>query len=279
MQRGIDLRVIVVDNASRPESRALMESQFIEAFPFGKIFERGQATPIDTNAVYLLNDKNSGYSAGNNLGARLAVKWGCEAVLIINPDVQIADPYYLASLWREMYSIPDCFVGSSRVVSLQGKDEHPLRDIGFWDELLWIRQYFPRMFRSQPYVRPPEGNEPVEADKLHGSCMLIRSSFLERINFLDEKVFLYCEESILAARVKAAGGRLFAFPRLTAVHAHVASKKENATKRMLLLIDSRIYFLNNYTGYGPIQLASLRASYGILGLLHRLKDRLAAFRR
>jgi GT2 family glycosyltransferase len=273
-QRGVDARIVVVDNASSPINRAKMEAIFLSKVPDGEIIDAVDATPTvlsEAKAIFVRNARNDGYSAGNNIGARLAVGLGCTAVLVVNPDVQIADPNYLATLWEEMRSVPGCLVGSSRVVNLQGSDEHPLREIGFWEDLLWMRQYGPRKTRPAPYVRPPYGTAPIEVEKLHGCCMLIRSSFLEKADFLDENVFLYCEEPILAARVRAAGGRLFVFPRMKAVHAHVASTKGNSSRRMLLFIKSRLYFFKTYTAYGPIRMAALRGSYGLLGMLHWLK--------
>ncbi len=273
-QRGADLRVIVVDNASRAENRTIMEGEFLEAVPSGVVVEAAQATPAlldEYTAVFVRNDNNTGYSAGNNIGARLAVGFGCEAVLIVNPDVQISNPDYLATLWSQMRTNPQCLVGSSRVVNLQGGDVHPLREIGFWEDVLWIRQYGPRRFRPKPYVCTPTGILPIEAEKLHGSCMMIRSSFLVETGYLDENVFLYSEEPILAARVRAANGRMFVFPSLKAIHAHVASTKGNSSHRMLQFIESRLYFYETYTDYGRIRMAALRTSYRLLGLLHRLK--------
>lgn len=275
-QRGADIRVIVVDNASTPENRAAMEDTFLERAPNGWVVDAAGASPAmieTTRAVFVRNPRNAGYSAGNNIGARLAVGAGCEAVLIANPDIRIEDPDYLATLWVEMGAIEDCLVGASKVVDVNGQDHHPLRESGYWEELLWIRQYGPRWVRPRPWVVPPVGAAPVEAEKVHGCCMMLRSSFLEATGFLDEAVFLYCEEPILAARVRAAGGRLMVFPRVQALHAHIASTKGNPNRRMLQFIKSRLYYLETYAGYGPVRLLALRVSYGLLALLHKTKAR------
>jgi GT2 family glycosyltransferase len=102
---------------------------------------------------------------------------------------------------------------------------------------------------------------------------MIRASFLDATKFLDERVFLYSEEPILAARVRSAGGQMMVFPKLEAVHAHVASAKGDPSQRMLQFIDSRRYYIDTYTNYGPLRKAALHASYGVLSLLHRLKAR------
>ena len=279
-QRNVEWRIIVVDNASKPANRAAMEETFRQKLPAGIIAEADDATSdlFDTSpALFVRNSHNSGYSAGNNIGARLAVAGCCDAVLIVNPDVRISNPDYLASLWSEMQKIPNCMVASSRVVNLAGRDEHPLRETGFWEELLWFRQLGPRMFRPASQVVPPSGTKPVEAEKLHGSCLMIRATFLDTINFLDENVFLYSEEPILAARVRGAGGKMMVFPKLEAVHAHVASAKGNPSQMMLKFIDSRRYYIETYTNYGPLRKAALHASYGVLELLHRFKARFVKY--
>ncbi|RUT29973.1 glycosyltransferase family 2 protein [Arsenicitalea aurantiaca] len=273
-QSYVDLKLIVVDNASRPEERARMEADFLAALPEGRVLAVADANPAVVAAlpaVFLRSESNGGYSAGNNIGARLAVAAGCEAVLVANPDVRITDSDYLSGLWAEMQSVPDCVVGASRLVNLFGQDEHPLRETGFWEELLWIRQLGPRMLRPAPKVLPPTGSSPVEAEKLHGSCLLIRSQFLQDTDFFDESVFLYSEEPILAARVRGTGGRMMVFPKFRAVHAHVASAKGNSSRRMLQFITSRLYYLDNYTNYSPVKRGALRISYSMLAGLHMIR--------
>lgn len=275
-QRGVDIRIVIVDNASAPDNRAAMEAVFRDRLPDGFVVEAAEAKPTLLDkcmAVFLRNPHNAGYSAGNNIGARLLVEGGCDAVLIVNPDVRITDPDYLAILWAEMAARPDCLVAASKLVNLAGRDEHPLRELDYWEELLWIRQYGPRSWRPAPYVEPPSGPGSVEAQKVHGSCLLIRSAFLEDTNYLDENVFLYCEEPILAARVRSAGGRMMVFPALQAVHAHIASTKGNPSLRMLQFIKSRLYYLDTYTDYDPVKRMALRFSYCILAVLHRIKVR------
>ena len=166
---------------------------------------------------------------------------------------------------------PDCAVGASRILSLKGINENPLRELGFLEELLWFRQYLPGPFRPPAYVPQVSGNDPVRVDKLHGCCLMVRASFLEEIGYLDDTVFLYCEEPILAAQVRNAGKRLMLFPHLTAVHAHIASTKGNSSRRMLIYIRSRLYYLSRYSSYGPAALTALGLSYRVLWLLHFAK--------
>jgi GT2 family glycosyltransferase len=256
-----------------------METVFRSRFPDGVILDVSDANPAyleKASAIFVRNPQNRGYSAGNNVGARLAVGSGCNAVLIVNPDIRISNPRFIATLWSGMQSDERCLVASSRIVTLAGRDEHHLREPSFWEDFLWMRQYGPRKFRPPPYVITPSGTAPVEAEKVHGSCLMVRSSFLEKVGFLDENVFLYSEEPILAARVKSANGRLFVFPEVKAIHAHVASAKGNASLRMLNFIKSRLYYLDTYSDHGPVRRAALHVSYRMLAILHWIKARFGA---
>jgi GT2 family glycosyltransferase len=66
-QTGIDLRIIVVDNASRLEERVRMEADFLDALPEGRFLPADDDNPEDVAAiaaVFLRNVVNGGYSAG-----------------------------------------------------------------------------------------------------------------------------------------------------------------------------------------------------------------------
>ena len=276
-QKGIDSKIIVVDNASKPDSLALMENAFLAQVPTGKIFEVGSvdSTKLECGAgIFIRNSQNAGYSAGNNIGARLAAKIGCDAVLIVNPDVRVSNPRYIEILWNSMREDPSCAVAASRILGLSDAEENPIRELGFWEELLWIRRFGPSVLRPKSTVQPFTGTEPVEANKLNGCCFLIRSSFLEATNYLDENVFLYSEEPILAARVRAAGKRMMFFPQVEAMHIHIKSAKGNVSNRVRQSIKSRLYYIDRYSGYGLLARIALHFSYGVLSLLHAAKIRL-----
>lgn len=275
-QVGVNLHLIVIDNASEPERRERMVAAFRERMPDGIVVSVAEASPerlFNCRAVFVENDKNAGYSAGNNIGARLAVALGCEAVLIANPDVRIDDPRYILTLAAGLRADERCLVGASRILGLSGEDENPLREPNFWEELLWPLRYGPKAFRPRSHIAELGGEAPAQAEKVHGCCLMLRASFLRDTDYLDENVFLYCEEPILAARVHKRDGRLVVFPQVQALHAHVASKKGNSSRRMLQFIKSRLYYIDTYSGYGPLRRSALHASYALLHWGHAMRGR------
>lgn len=280
-QRGVEHTLIIVDNASRAESVAQV-SEWLAGWRPDAV--TGTQAEVDAwvkshpqearqhgRVYFVMHPENRGYSVGNNIGIRLADALGADAVLIANPDMRIEDPHYLAELTKELFGDEQNYVAASRIVGLDGKDQSPLREPTFWEELLWPRFYLSQFLKPISYILPVSGEEPVRVPKVSGCCLLLRLSYLKATGHLDEGVFLYCEEPILAARVRSASGHIIFVPSLSAVHAHARSEKGNSSRRMLLFIKSRRYYLERYSGYDALQRYFLGMSYLVLHALHRLK--------
>jgi len=273
-QRDVDLRVIVVDNASTSTNRAAMEKIFLQKLPDGIISDATDACAdlLDTaSALFLRNLHNSGYSAGNNIGARLAVSSGCEAVLILNPDVRIEDPYYLAALVELINADAETAVACSAVTNLSGANENPMVEPSFVEELLWpVTMVFGRFLpKHKKVIILP--STPFMVEKVTGACFLIRADFLRRIGFFDESVFLYCEESILSAQVRAAGWHMMMDPGRHALHAHRTCTKGNQLTRFRNWARSRGQFHAAHSGYGTIRQTLLAGSRVLILALIWLK--------
>lgn len=263
-QRGLDLRVIVVDNASKSDERARLEAIFREFHPEGRILAAEAAADPDTSAVFLCNDVNSGYSAGNNIGARYAAEIGCEAVLIVNPDVRIYDQDYVSSLVDLITMDAKTAVACSAVTNLSGGQENPMTEPRFIEELVWpVKMVFGRFlptkdaFDSLPMT-------PFRVERVSGACFLIRVDFLRRIGFFDETVFLYCEESILYAQVRAAGWNMIMDPLRNVLHAHRTAAKGDQLQRFRNWARSRGRFHAAYSGYGAMEQALLAGSRSLM---------------
>ncbi len=215
------------------------------------------------------SEKNLGYSAGNNLGIRLANKLQADAVLIANPDMRIENPSYLAALSLHLFADDSNYIAASRIIGFDGKDQNPLRDATFWEEFLWPLTAIRQRLKGNHYVQKITSSDPVYVPKVSGCCLLLRMSFLKATDYLDENVFLFCEEPILSAKVRKAGGAILYTPEITAVHAHIASQKGNSGNRMQLFIHSRLYYLQKYSGYSLWQIKALKVSYALLAWMHR----------
>ena len=273
-QRDVALDVIVVDNGSQSASRSRMRLCVRDVLP--DVWELRASVDIPSgyrhgDGLFVSNDQNAGYSAGNNIGARLAVSLGCDAVLIVNPDIRIEDVSYLAKLGDTLFRSDRNAVAASAIWSLAGVNENPMFEPGLVRELLspffmLLAGLSRRRIGGNPKPGKPTGN-----DKLSGCCFLVRSTFLERIGYFDENVFLYCEEAILAEQVRRAGLSTVYNEEISAVHAHRTFEKGDPVRRLSLWAQSRRYYHARYRGTGAASLAALRISYGLMITMTRVR--------
>ena len=282
-QTSIELITIVIDNASSPKtvenikkwSKSYMPTAFSGSTK--EVFDSLVDDKIDTDnfsTYFIYNDENKGYSAGNNIGIKLADYLNVDAVLIANPDMRFENEKYVYELSKTLFSDEKYMVASSKIIGLDGKDQSPLREASFYEELTWPRHLFPKIFKNASFILPYKKDEIITVTKVMGCCLMLRMEFLRDIHYFDETTFLYAEEPILSAQVKEKSGKIVFTPLIEAIHAHIKSEKGNNSKRMLLFIKSRKYYLKKYSGYNALQLLSLNLSYAVLFSLHYIKSKM-----
>jgi len=275
-QVGVDLITIVVDNASCSKCVKNIKTweNIFEEKPYSgskkELFDLIENNKLDGNTFstfFIYNDENKGYSAGNNIGIKLADYLGVDAVLIANPDMRFENEKYIYELSKVLFSNQKYFIAASRIIGLDGKDQNPWREAEFTEELLWPLWL---VWKKSYAIDYPKDNI-VTVPKVCGCCFMAKMDFLREIGYFDENTFLYSEEPILSAQVKEKQGAIVFTPVIEAIHAHKKSEKENSSKRMLLFIKSRKYYLKKYSGYNRIKLLILNLSYAVLALLHKIK--------
>ncbi|MFP5388407.1 MAG: glycosyltransferase family 2 protein [Thermoleophilia bacterium] len=196
---GASLDVVVVDNESSDGTRELVRERFPQA--------------------RLVDSANRGFSHANNRGADT-----CNAryVLFLNPDTEIVSGSF-GELVAAMDERPD--VGLIGVRQLTGDGE-------LWPTI----RYFPSLSRAVGEALASE-RWPVRArwagereldmalyerehscDWTSGSFMLTRREALLSAGLLDERFFIYCEETDLCLRIKKAGWEIRHLPAMTIVH-------------------------------------------------------------
>jgi N-acetylglucosaminyl-diphospho-decaprenol L-rhamnosyltransferase len=193
------LDVVVVDNESTDGTAELVR----EKFP----------------AARIVDSANHGFSHANNRGAAT-----CDAryVLFLNPDTEIVDGNF-GDLLAEMDARPE--VGLVGVRQLTGDGE-------LWPTV----RYFPSVsraigeaFASEKWPRRGRWagereldldlySQEIDCDWTSGSFMLCRREALLGSGLLDERFFIYSEETDLCLRVKRAGWEIRHMPSMTIIH-------------------------------------------------------------
>lgn len=230
-QQGVDTEIIVVDNCSLEEDRKAVEIICKE-----------------NDCTFIANNENKGYNAGNNIGLRYAAVKGYEYALIANPDMEFPQTGYIAALLAKMQEDKDIVVCGSDIIGADGIHQSPMGKEGNWrNSFGWIKDILRRKKQGEAYDFIDNYKESHYCHKVSGCCFMIKTAFLEQINFFDEKVFLYCEEAILSRQVEIAGKKMYYLATAQAVHRHVKSEKGNPMKRFKTWGKSRCYFIDHYS--------------------------------
>ncbi len=247
-QEGVVLDIIVIDNqsASLEDVNSLRNTCESRGIRFQRALH------------------NNGYNAGNNIGIRMALDSGCDAVMIANPDMEFPDTQYVATLYRELMARPECAAISGAIMGPDGRYQTPMKRDGSWTQSFsWLKTAVLRSRRKTVGAGYADFIEdPLKAHhcaKLSGCCLMLSSVYLSEHGLFDENVFLYCEESILSRQVESAGYQMYYIPYVRAVHRHVSGEKGDPRPRFRHWRDSKLYFIKKYSRwpwYGRL-LASL----------------------
>jgi GT2 family glycosyltransferase len=161
---------------------------------------------------------NVGFAAANNMAIPAARG---RYVLLLNPDIEVVDGT-LAELVGALDARPD--VGAASVVQLwpNGRLQHtirrfpsPARQLG--EALLLTR--VPGLRGLSEEVRDEALYErEVSADWLVGSFLLVRAAAVADAGLLDERFFLFSEETDWCRRLRAAGWDIRHLPLARMVH-------------------------------------------------------------
>jgi GT2 family glycosyltransferase/serine acetyltransferase len=197
----LDMEVIVVDNASRDDSVAMIKAEFPQA-------------------LLLQTVKNQGFAGGNNVGIRLARG---RFVLLLNSDAYLF-PDTLATTLKAMEENPGWGILG---VKLVGTDDSPQPSARMlptpWSKFLvisGIASRFPhsRLLGGPDYPWWDHASERV-VGWVPGAFFLVRREVFDAIGLLNEKrYFLYFEEIEFCKKSSQAGWPVIFFPHARCIH-------------------------------------------------------------
>ena len=199
-QGDISLDVVVADNMSTDGTRELVE----RTFP----------------AARVVTTANHGFSHANN---RALMTCDARWILFINPDTEILEGTF-ADLVRKADESDDLGLVGVKQVLADGTLHPTIRYFpnavrAFWEALGSERMpRGPFNWLGERELDLAVYEREVECDWTSGSFMLTRREALESAGFLDERFFIYSEETDLCRRIKNAGWRVIHDPSMTIVH-------------------------------------------------------------
>ena len=163
---------------------------------------------------------NHGFGHANNRGVMT-----CNAryVLFLNPDTEILEGTF-AELVRLIDERPTVGLVGCRQITGEGRLDKTIRyapnALRAFGEALSAE----RFLRSRPTwlgereIEPESYEREFPCDWTSGSFMLARREALESSGYFDERFFMYCDETDLCARIRAAGWEIRHLPQMTILH-------------------------------------------------------------
>lgn len=263
---GVDYRIYLVDNCSPDGSGEKLAKLYADS---------------DVVRTICL-PKNGGFSAGNNAGIREALKDGSGFLFLLNSDVylkndalrlmteKLKEDDRIAAIGPAVYDREGAYIQFARKALTYGT--HLLERLPFLSDRL-VRRYSYDTAREYLF-------DGMSA----GCCFGLNAKYL---NILDDSVFMYYEEDILAHRMQGPGKKACILPAAEVIHNEGVSTKSSVSGRAsfekMYRWTSAMYVLREYAGAGKVQMAFLKwmniAEWKLLALMKKeYRDREPQFR-
>lgn len=157
---------------------------------------------LKKNTYFVVSKENLGFSGGNNIGIKKAAETGTEYYLLLNNDT-VVDANFLSVLVDVAESNSDAGI-------VCGK-------IRYYDEpdILWFAggSFTPETGRTSHYKynkKDDDLNEYVSEITFATGCMLLMpAAVVDKVGFLDERMFLYAEDTEYSCRVIQNGYKIY----------------------------------------------------------------------
>lgn len=210
-----NFEVVLVDNVSTDGSFEMAKENF-------------------SRAHFIRSGQNNGFSAGNNLGIRFALEKTADFILLLNPDTLI-EKNALAYLVNEAKKHPQA--GLFSPVILENKSEK------IWfagGQIEWSKM------KTIHLREKPKTDSPFPSEYLTGCALLIRKEVFREIGLLDEKYFLYYEDTDFSWRASRNNFSLLVVPKSKVYHFE-KSEGNKDFKNYWLVFSGLIFFQKNAT--------------------------------
>lgn len=237
---SIPFEYILVDNASEDGIGEMIREQF----PWVR---------------YIASSKNIGFGAGNNIGIREARG---EYVVLLNPDLVIVPGQFEPWIdWMDAH--PRVGISGPRLLNPDGTDQQSCFRFYHWT----IPFYRRTMLGKTPWGKKAlrhfrmddmDRNKEQKVDCVLGAAMMVRQDLLRRLGGIDERFFLYFEDTDLCRRAWKEGYEVMYTPvaklfhyyqRQSHVH-HVWDILTNRAARIHIMSGIR-YFLKYWNEPNP----------------------------
>ena len=196
---GVVRHVVVVDNASGGGIAGI-------AAQFPKV-------------QFIANSDNFGFAGGCNQGM---AQGGAPFCLLLNPDT-LCTGSAIDRLAQCMVQVPTAGVVAPRLVNPDGSLQYSCRRLPTLAAVLMrgLRLGVGEAGQVGRYLmREWDHAQRSEVDWAIGACLMLRRVAVDQIGGFDDRFFLYCEDTDLCLRMRAAAWSVLYDPMAVVIHEH-----------------------------------------------------------
>lgn len=250
-----DHEIIVVDNGSHDGTQKVLRKRYPE---------------VDL----IENDANLGFARAVNIGLKRA---GGRILGLINSDIIFIEDVFRV-LRKTFSKRPDIGLIGCRLLN----EDLTIQKSAYWSYpglLEEIIEYgnlsdFARRFRFpiRYSLSLEEHHEDREVAHLKGACLFFRRDIIEKIGYLDERFFMYREETDYCKRIHDAGYAVYFLASANVIHLHKVSSEKLADKGIRFRLKSHYQYLFKHKG--PVEASFLYAIIIVVSTCRYIVDRL-----
>ncbi len=209
---GLDIDVTVVENASKDGSAEAIEREYPQV-------------------RLIRNEVREGFSANHNKALRRATG---EFVLLLNDDT-IVHPGALVAMTEFMRAHPGAGAAGAMLLNPDGTAQYAGKSAPTIPAAIMVSLGLHRLLPGNPVtsryygkskdtqVGPQPVDRPQKVESVNGAAMIIRKGALEKVGYLDDGFFLFCEDVDLSIRLREGGYKLYSIPAAKVTHIRGAS--------------------------------------------------------
>lgn len=215
-------RVIIVNNTSKKNDQ-LLEDNFI----------------VD-NADIIESGDNRGFSGGNNIGIEYAAeKYKPEFYLLLNNDT-IVDKHLLDELINGYRSDVGIGIVTGKITRYPNQ------------KLIWYGggDYFENICttKMRGYGKPDDGsyNSPGYVGFAPGCLLFFHKSLIDKIGYMNEKYFLYCEDTDFGFNTMNSGLKILYWPKAIIAHKESISTGKGSPTHQYYYTRNKLYIIKKF---------------------------------
>ena len=203
---GLEFEMIVLDNNSTTGDT----EEVTKKYPFVKLIK---------------NDRNIGFAAASNKGAKLATG---KYLLFLNDDTELLENS-IEKVFQFIKEKGDIIVGC-KLLNVDLTLQHTTADLPTLSNIIssnfFLYKLFPKSQKfNKYYLCYHDVNSPQIVDYISGAFLLCRKDTFEKLKGFDTRFYLYSEEMDFCHRFNTMGGNVYYYPLTSVIHIGGATLK------------------------------------------------------